>query len=353
MIPPNVIADIVAREHGTGSMRDRLSRRPNYVEGLPPRGVALLNACHAVVNGDHARWPELSKELVRQFPNMTIDEFMQNVGEAVLRVADRAHVDASLLAAETMPFAAALFMWERDGRPSFALQPDFFQAVSLTDFGEPSEEPMYMPFDSFVMSWPKSDRFGGSNRMFVYKVPTVLASGGKLNVSWNMMRMTVLSDDPVFSQWRIGMSRAEMHAYVTEADKGTVPGARPVEDGERDVLRDTRRLLANVLTYIEAAGPLPKKRVKGGAPAPVERTHDTRPVFDVGRVVKLDRGIREALTHGGHHNTWQLDKRFIVRGHFRNQAVGVGRASHKRIWIQPFWKGPDAVEALSRLYEVK
>ena len=49
---------------------------------------------------------------------------------------------------------------------------------------------------------------------------------------------------------------------------------------------------------------------------------------------------------------WELDRRFIVRGHWRNQAVGKGGADRKRIQIQPYWKGPESGEALARAYEV-
>lgn len=37
----------------------------------------------------------------------------------------------------------------------------------------------------------------------------------------------------------------------------------------------------------------------------------------------------------------QLTRRFIVRGHWRNQACGVGRAERKMRWIAPFVKGPE------------
>lgn len=47
-----------------------------------------------------------------------------------------------------------------------------------------------------------------------------------------------------------------------------------------------------------------------------------------------------------------LDVRFIVRGHWRNQAVGVGRKDHKLIWIKPHWKGPEMSEVVSKKYVV-
>lgn len=48
-----------------------------------------------------------------------------------------------------------------------------------------------------------------------------------------------------------------------------------------------------------------------------------------------------------------IDKRFIVRGHWRNQACGEKYSLHKRIWIHPFYKGPELAEVVNRPYLVK
>lgn len=41
---------------------------------------------------------------------------------------------------------------------------------------------------------------------------------------------------------------------------------------------------------------------------------------------------------------------YVVRGHWRNQAHGPGRMARKRIWIQPYWKGPEDASRLFREY---
>lgn len=48
-----------------------------------------------------------------------------------------------------------------------------------------------------------------------------------------------------------------------------------------------------------------------------------------------------------------LDKRFIVRGHWRNQRHGEGMTQTKKIWIRPHWKGPDLSEVVKKKYSVK
>ena len=41
---------------------------------------------------------------------------------------------------------------------------------------------------------------------------------------------------------------------------------------------------------------------------------------------------------------------WIVRGHWRNQVHGPGRTGRKRIWIQPYWKGPEHAPMRMREY---
>jgi len=41
---------------------------------------------------------------------------------------------------------------------------------------------------------------------------------------------------------------------------------------------------------------------------------------------------------------------WIVRGHWRNQVHGAGRIGRKRIWIQPYWKGPEHAPMRMREY---
>jgi len=52
-------------------------------------------------------------------------------------------------------------------------------------------------------------------------------------------------------------------------------------------------------------------------------------------------------------STFRIGKRFMVRGHWRNQACGTGREDRVRKWIKPYVKGPEEGQAFSRIYQVK
>lgn len=75
--------------------------------------------------------------------------------------------------------------------------------------------------------------------------------------------------------------------------------------------------------------------------------------YQLAAPVKIDLrdAVREHLAgkRGGGAPTVQ----FIVRGHWRNQVHGPGRQHRKRIWIEPFWKGPEDSRVLLRGHQVE
>jgi len=60
--------------------------------------------------------------------------------------------------------------------------------------------------------------------------------------------------------------------------------------------------------------------------------------------------LRRLKSH--RRSRWRVHSKFIVRGHWRNQAFGKKRLERKKRWIAAFWKGPKSGPSLARLYEV-
>jgi hypothetical protein len=76
------------------------------------------------------------------------------------------------------------------------------------------------------------------------------------------------------------------------------------------------------------------------------RTHDTGSTLRIPTLPGDDAGATA-------HTSWTLAHRVQVRGHFRNQAYGPGRADRRLKWIQPHWRGPEMGDVVSRrTYEV-
>lgn len=75
------------------------------------------------------------------------------------------------------------------------------------------------------------------------------------------------------------------------------------------------------------------------------RKYSALDYIEVGASVEMISG---ASNHGGKPSV-----RFMVRGHWRNQAHGTGNAERKLIWIRPFYKGPDVAGSINKPYIVK
>lgn len=84
----------------------------------------------------------------------------------------------------------------------------------------------------------------------------------------------------------------------------------------------------------------------------VKRLQNDR-VFDVGTDVMVDHEIREIVRTEG-TGSFQLSYRTLVRGHWRNQAHGPGRALRTRKWIEPHIRGAELpTKVAGHNYEVK
>lgn len=312
----------------------------------------LLDAVKAMVFGDHGRWKEHADKLEAMVKGASLDEATLALVGRVAQLRTRINLDQTV--AETVPFLAGLLQWRRASCPHFALAPDFFHALSVTDYTNKEDPtPLKLPFNAFTMAFPKSPLLGNASRLFVYRVAG-LSTG---EPRWKWWRVTMYPEglESIFSQWDDGITRGEFAGGDPELDKTPDRHARELKPHEAGWMRPARILIANVLAYIESKGPLPERRPsKGTASAPLERVRDDRFTFDVGKSVRLEPNLRRAfIASEGSGARWKLAQRFIVRGHWRRQAYGEGRALRKDLWIEPYFKGPEDIEAaLQRTYDV-
>jgi hypothetical protein len=66
------------------------------------------------------------------------------------------------------------------------------------------------------------------------------------------------------------------------------------------------------------------------------------------RVGYKEQPSEELIRHASaDEETRHLTRRFIVRGHYRNQPYGPGRAQRRIVFIRAFWKGPSWAEVVS------
>ncbi len=268
------------------------------------------------------------------------------------------------------PFSIGTASWAQTGYPDFDLPSDFFHALAATDFGDANEESLHLPFPAFCIRLPENSIMHGARNIFVLtydgdfddlpeggfevRDDAVLRQGkGRITSIVTNVPLEGLDDAQAVS-WPSYVTLKQVLAQAPSIP----PKAKQMKNWEllAEAMMLSRRILVNMLLYINANGGLPEKgKKKLGPDVPVERDHKEHPRFRVGRPIKLSPMTRKMLyERNPSAESRELMARFMVRGHWRNQAHGPNRALRKRMWIEPHWKGPDTVdEAMKRTYNVE
>lgn len=246
--------------------------------------------------------------------------------------------------------------WTRCGGNQFEVTPDLAAALLLTTVSEATEDELRLPFDTLAMSLPHG------------AIPFVVTENGAMRSEWaDTLWFERCGADAtlVVVRWRV----LELHWFiddkfvVLEADGNDEKFPLNAPDDEV-TLQATIRLVRNFALWLGAEGgikshkpeivpkKLAEKRAKSGVAWPRH--------WLFGKEVKIGPELRRAaaeivLGRTAKHQVdgWHVRARFTVRGHWRNQAHGEGRALRRRQWIAPFWKGPAEKEAWAHIYKPK
>jgi len=129
------------------------------------------------------------------------------------------------------------------------------------------------------------------------------------------------------------------------------------------------RIIKNLVAWLDATGgltahPAPEHPyARNPRKASPERQREIATgiwphVWLFGKGVKLQPELRKvarefALSQSQEHALpgWKVRVQHVVRGHWKNQAHGEGRSLRKRIWLQPYYRGPEGEAAWAHLYE--
>lgn len=124
------------------------------------------------------------------------------------------------------------------------------------------------------------------------------------------------------------------------------------DDADREAARTARQIAFCALAYIgSVSGSLERREVTRRK----ARSSDDakRPTtWDVGRTIKISPELVRLARSGSREVAFRIKHRHIVRGHYRDQPIGHKRSERKRIWIAPFWKGPEEGAKLVHTYRL-
>ena len=160
----------------------------------------------------------------------------------------------------------------------------------------------------------------------------------------------------------VATRRAALTGTITD-EAPTLPdllagdGSDLHEDAQtRRCLVMAKRLVAGLLLNLQHP---PNFSVRTVAARPKGLRREAEPehrIVTVGKPLEVDcrAAVREYVEHGTKRGrrgppTVQV----MVRGHYKRQVCGVGRADRKIVWIEPFWRGNEAALIQTRAAKVR
>lgn len=281
--------------------------------------------------------------------------------EVLIRVASSLEKAASRASMREFGFAGA---WASEGYPVFKLTRDLVAALALTEHSG-SMKDVKMPFRSILIDPTDCPLFiqgksitsilvnhfddddNGKGHLFIEARMMGTGQGKEATAIWSMVRP--YGQDISGEEWlkRDRREEGDLFSKKKEVDKtpdGMSAGA-------------VRRLVMNLCIYIQMkkeAGLLKKAPSSTVRFKKDKRKGKISTIFKMGSEIHLPKELIDAASNYSASSTrWKVDKRFITRGHWRNQPCGPNRSERKRIFIQAHWKGPTAAEAVERLYKVE
>jgi len=116
-----------------------------------------------------------------------------------------------------------------------------------------------------------------------------------------------------------------------------------------------KRLVAGLLLNLQHP---PNFKIKQVEARPKSKKREAEPehrIVTIGQPIEIDcrDSVKEYIEHGkSGRKHGPPTVQVMVRGHYRRQVCGVGRMERKTIWIQPFWRGPEAALIQTRASKV-
>jgi len=272
------------------------------------------------------------------------------------------HMLDVLVGPATMIQTAFAAKWVHFACPQVVMPHTYAAALMATKVPEDMIQDMEPPWDAFVINVP-SDLLWvyEPNRKVRVPIDYVLVAYKRQRTQQGTMRegwmYCTLSNSSSVSVWRFGVPAKDLLADDLETNPfKDHPLAMPYEDTDKALGVLLGRLIVNtILAFQEVGNVQLTKSSRRPANPPTKKHPPEYRTFKLGKPIKLDcrPAIQAFLEDPSGRNGSSPTVRFLVRGHMRNQACGPKHSEHKRIWVMPYWKGPDEAPILTRAHEIR
>jgi len=291
---------------------------------------------------------------------------------------------------EAMLFVAWARWWAHQGFNVFRVDEGLFSRLALTDPPELPIEELQPPFAAFRIEVPEGFLPIASTEkqirwirwIDVLRLPPIIgesvrgpeaaaAAVNPASVVWSTITVEGERAAPgvaIHPRWAVWCRSADyaVAGSLTSFQKAKgipisqwIHGENTALDMAFDLeieaasMQSCIRVLVNLCLAMESHAIKPQK---------YEHKHPSRnkvarpTTFHFGKST-VDVHVLEAAKAVGHgraaHASWKIRAKFIVRGHWRDQACGPRHSERKRIFIEPYWKGDDLADGYAHLYNGK
>jgi hypothetical protein len=288
--------------------------------------------------------------------------------------------------------------WARSGYNLFDLSSDFVAAMLLTDARELDVDLVRLPFPAILIMVPDGFAIGAEGRSYT-KIHVTEILGNDLRMLHAGNRVASLLDklDPdaahrvlqnlqttgqigpsslldrtgaslvgPSAQLRTSAQSGALHIYATDGVSvlDTLIDRKDLtwdafddlpdsvtDDADKRARQTLRQIVFGMLAYANAIDRAVEPRFpKDRRPPPSSKPHVTQ--WTVGRTVRINPVLVQMARGGNREAMFRLKHRFIVRGHYRNQAHGPQRTLRTSRWILPHYKGPEDGAMLVHTYKL-
>lgn len=240
-----------------------------------------------------------------------------------------------------------LLPWAREGYNVFDLSPDFVAAMLLTDPSEIDLPALKLPFSGMLFMIPDGFAIGAEGLSYT-KIHVAATddsrSRGEEDTKEKRPAILIYASD--------GMHL--LSTVVARADLSWSTLEELPDDVELDADKEARKTIQRVVLGAIAYATAVDRAITDRFPAAKKKKVRDQPSiahWTIGRTIQIDPELVRVARSGSREIAFRIKSRFIVRGHYRNQAHGPARSLRSSRWIAPHCRGPEEGARLVHTYK--
>jgi hypothetical protein len=238
--------------------------------------------------------------------------------------------------------------WASLAFPTVALSSSV--ASSLVATAGDSCPDAHAPWGSFAIALPEEDPWGGTG-VWVQRVLTTVEAGDIYSVlSENALGGSAHINAALCANLeRLNRIDAALSPMEQVQDSLEERGFHGSTDNDRHGELTSKLTASVILALTSETATLTKRLPRARGLCKVTHSELKGGTYVLGLPVKCD--LTKEVSDWVAGRTKSITRsavRWLVRGHWRQQACGLDMKDHRRTWIAPYWKGPERAAALVR-----